>query len=47
MGCVQSLSPTHLDMMRESDCCGAPEWIDGTGICNLCGEHAEFETEEI
>ena len=34
-------------MMRESDCCGAPEWIDGTGICNLCGEHAEFETEEI
>jgi hypothetical protein len=27
----------------ESDCCGAPEWIEGTGICNECKEHAEFE----
>lgn len=26
----------------QSECCGAFEWIDGTGICNECREHAEF-----
>jgi hypothetical protein len=26
----------------ESECCGASEWIEGTGICNECKEHAEF-----
>jgi hypothetical protein len=30
----------------ESDCCGASEWIDGTGICNECREHAEFNEVE-
>lgn len=32
-----------------SDCCGAEEWIEGTGICGSCKEHAEFydEDEEI
>ena len=30
----------------ESDCCGASEWIDGTGICNECREHAEFNETE-
>lgn len=25
-----------------SECCNAPEWIDGTGICNECREHTEF-----
>ena len=26
----------------ESDCCSASEWIEGTGICSECKEHAEF-----
>jgi len=26
----------------ESDCCGAPEWLDETGICSKCKEHCEF-----
>ena len=26
----------------ESECCGAAEWIEGTGICKNCGEHAKF-----
>jgi len=26
----------------ESDCCGAGEWLDNTGICSACKEHAEF-----
>ena len=26
----------------ESECCGAYEWVDGTGICGDCKEHAEF-----
>lgn len=26
-----------------SNCCGAPEWIEGTGICSDCKEHAEFD----
>lgn len=31
----------------ESECCGASEWIEDTGICNACGEHAHFvEVEE-
>ena len=31
----------------ESDCCGASEWIEDTGICSACGEHADFiEIEE-
>jgi hypothetical protein len=31
----------------ESDCCGMPEWLDDTGICSGCYEHAEFiEPEE-
>jgi hypothetical protein len=34
-----------LGIMGESNCCGSPEWIEGTGICSFCGEHAEFETE--
>jgi hypothetical protein len=29
-----------------SDCCGAPEWQDETGICNDCREHAEFNTNK-
>lgn len=29
-----------------SDCCGAPEWIEDTGICDACKEHADFEEEE-
>ena len=28
--------------MLESDCCGANEWIEDTGICANCKEHAEF-----
>lgn len=31
----------------ESDCCGASEWIEDTGICSACGEYADFiEIEE-
>lgn len=31
----------------ESDCCGASEWIEDTGICSACKEHADFiEIEE-
>ena len=26
----------------ESDCCGASEWIENTGICGECKEHADF-----
>lgn len=26
----------------ESNCCGSFEWVEGTGICSACGEHAEF-----
>ena len=28
-----------------SECCGASEWIEGTGICGSCKEHAEFYDE--
>jgi hypothetical protein len=30
----------------ESDCCGASEWIEDTGICSACGEHADWNEEE-
>jgi len=31
----------------ESECCGAGEWIEDTGICAACKEHADFiEIEE-
>jgi len=31
----------------ESDCCGADEWMEDTGICGACGEHADWiEYEE-
>jgi hypothetical protein len=30
----------------ESDCCGASEWIEDTGICGACKEHAEWNYEE-
>lgn len=33
-------------MSRLSDCCGAPEWLDDTDICNECKEHADFNEEE-
>jgi hypothetical protein len=29
-----------------SDCCGAPEWLDETGICNECKEHADWVDED-
>ena len=31
----------------ESDCCGASEWIEDTGICSECKEHADWNDEEI
>lgn len=30
----------------ESDCCGASEWMEETGICGACMEHADFNDEE-
>lgn len=30
----------------ESNCCGAREWLEDTGICGACGEHAEFDYED-
>lgn len=30
----------------ESDCCGASEWMEDTGICGACGEHADWNEEE-
>lgn len=30
----------------ESNCCGASEWLEDTGICGACGEHAEFDYED-
>jgi hypothetical protein len=30
----------------ESDCCGASEWIEDTGICGACGEHADWNNED-
>ena len=29
----------------ESDCCGASEWLEDTGICGECMEHADFYDE--
>jgi len=31
----------------ESDCCGASEWLEDTGICSECKEHADWNEEEI
>ena len=30
----------------ESDCCGATEWIEDSGICSACKEHSEFTDED-
>ena len=30
----------------ESNCCGASEWMEETGICSDCKEHCEFIDEE-
>lgn len=30
----------------ESDCCGASEWMEDTGICGDCKEHCEFVDDE-
>lgn len=32
--------------MIESDCCGSSEWLEDTGICGACGEHADFNEIE-
>lgn len=32
--------------MIESDCCGSSEWLEETGICGACGEHADFNEIE-
>lgn len=29
-----------------SDCCGASEWLEDTGICSACMEHADWNDEE-
>ncbi len=31
-------------MELQSNCCGADEWLDNTGICGDCKEHADFVT---
>jgi hypothetical protein len=33
-------------MSLESECCGSSEWIEDTGICAACREHAEFYDDE-
>jgi hypothetical protein len=30
-----------------SDCCGATEWLEDTGICGVCKEHADFEDDTL
>lgn len=30
----------------ESNCCGASEWMEDTGICGACGEHADWDDTE-
>ena len=30
----------------ESNCCGASEWLEDTGICGACMEHADFDDED-
>ena len=30
----------------ESNCCGASEWMEDTGICGNCKEHSEFTDED-
>lgn len=35
-----------VKMNEFSDCCGASEWLEGTGICGACGEHADFNEIE-
>jgi hypothetical protein len=30
----------------ESNCCGASEWLEDTGICSICKEPAEFEYDD-
>ena len=33
-------------IIMESDCCGASEWIEGTGICGACKEHADWNYDD-
>ena len=33
-------------MSLVSDCCGASEWMDETGLCGDCKEHSEFYDDE-
>jgi hypothetical protein len=33
-------------MSLESNCCGASEWLEDTGICAQCLEHADFDDDE-
>lgn len=33
--------------MLESNCCGAPELIEDSGVCGECKEHSEFEWIEV
>jgi hypothetical protein len=28
-----------------SDCCGATEWLEGTGICGACKDHSDFKDD--
>ena len=30
----------------ESNCCGASEWLEDTGICSACLEHADWDDED-
>ena len=30
----------------ESNCCGASEWLEDTGICGACMEHADFDYKD-
>lgn len=30
-----------------SNCCSAPEWLDGTGLCSACKEHCDFVDLEL
>ena len=33
-------------MSLESDCCGSYEWMEDTGICAACGEHADWNDDD-
>jgi hypothetical protein len=43
---LELITKKSKDMSGLSDCCGAEEWLDDTGICGSCMEHADWNDDE-